>query len=525
VSDLKDVPVDVAEAPPRRLPLLSAALIGVLSLAAALALGHLVAAFIGPNGSPYVAVANAVIDNSPQPIVEWAKDAFGTADKLILKVGMAVVMVLVAIGAGLISRRKPLPGQIVFGIFGVVGTLAVYSRPDLGQIAVLAPVVSLLAGVIVFGWLHRILLPETFGDASHDEGPNRRKFLVTSAGVAVGAGVAGLGGQIIGSSKDAEGSRQAVGQLVPVKTAPMIPADADFAKLGTPTFITPSRDFYRVDTALAIPQVRTEDWSLRIHGMVDKELTFSYSDIRNRPLIERTITMTCVSNPVGGPYISTANWIGIDLAELLAEAGVKPGAEQLFSTSVDGWTSGSPVPVVTDPNRGAMLAIGMNGEPLPIEHGFPARLIVPGLYGYVSATKWVTDIEMTTWQAKKGYWLSRGWGVMGPIKTESRIDKPQGFQDVPAGKVTVSGISWAQHTGIEKVEVRLDQGQWRTAELSAEVNVNTWRMWWLEMDVPKGEHQVFVRATDKSGYTQTDRRVDTVPDGATGWHTTSFSTR
>jgi DMSO/TMAO reductase YedYZ molybdopterin-dependent catalytic subunit len=383
----------------------------------------------------------------------------------------------------------------------------------------------LLAGVLVFAWLHRILLPETFGGVSREEGPNRRKFLVTSAGVAVGAGVAGLGGQLIGSSKDAEISRQAVGPLVPVKSAPMIPADADFAKLGTPTFITPSRDFYRVDTALAIPQVRTEDWSLRIHGMVDKELTFSYADIRNRPLIERTVTMTCVSNPVGGPYISTANWVGIDLAELLAEAGVKPGAEQLFSTSVDGWTSGSPVPVVTDPNRGAMLAIGMNGEPLPIEHGFPARLIVPGLYGYVSATKWVTDIELTTWQAREGYWLSRGWGVFGPIKTESRIDRPQGFEDVPAGKVTVSGISWAQHTGIAKVEVRLDQGQWRTAELSAEVNVDTWRMWWLDLDVPKGEHQVFVRATDKSGYTQTEQRADTVPDGATGWHTTSFSTR
>ncbi|MDT7728183.1 MAG: hypothetical protein QOI21_4759 [Actinomycetota bacterium] len=515
----------MAEAPPRRLSLLHSALIGVLALAAALASGHLIAAFIGLNGSPFVAVANTVIDKSPQPIVEWAKGLFGTADKLILKVGMAVVMVLVAMLAGLISRRKPLPGQIIFGIFGVIGVLAVYSRPDLGQVAVLAPVVSLLAGVLVFGWLHRILLPQPFAGTAPAEGPNRRKFLVTSAGVAVGAGVAGLGGQIIGSSKDAEGSRQAVGLLIPAKTAPVIPADADFAKLGTPTFITPSRDFYRIDTALAVPQVRTEDWSLRIHGMVDKELTFNYSDIRNRPLIERTITMTCVSNPVGGQYISNATWIGIDLAELLAEAGVKPGAEQLFSTSVDGWTSGSPVPVVTEPNRGAMLAIGMNGEPLPIEHGFPARLVVPGLYGYVSATKWVTDIEITTWQAREGYWLSRGWGEMGPIKTESRIDTPQGFEDVPAGRVTVSGIAWAQHTGIEKVEVRLDQGTWKTAELSAEVDINAWRMWWTDLDVPKGEHQVSVRATDKSGYTQTDQRVDTVPDGATGWHTTSFSAR
>jgi DMSO/TMAO reductase YedYZ molybdopterin-dependent catalytic subunit len=305
----------------------------------------------------------------------------------------------------------------------------------------------------------------------------------------------------------------------------MIPADADFAKLGTPTFLTRNDRFYRVDTALTVPQVRAEDWSLRLHGMVAREVRYRYGDIRNRPLVERTITMTCVSNEVGGTYVSTANFVGVDLADLLEEAGVRPGAEQLFSSSVDGWTSGSPIAAALDSSRGAMLALGMNGEPLPIEHGFPARLVIPGLYGYVSATKWVTDLEVTTWGARQAYWLKRGWGREAPIKTQSRIDTPKGFETVSAGKVRVAGIAWAQHTGIAGVELRMDGGPWREAVLSQEVNPNTWRMWWLEFDVPPGGHQVVCRATDKSGYTQTEARAGTVPDGATGWHSIAFTAR
>jgi DMSO/TMAO reductase YedYZ molybdopterin-dependent catalytic subunit len=362
---------------------------------------------------------------------------------------------------------------------------------------------------------------EDFGHEA--DSASRRRFLLTTTGVAVGAGAAGLAGQLISSSRNAEASRAAVGKLVPARAAAPIPADADFAKLGTPSFLTPNNKFYRVDVSLVVPQVTTEQWRLKIHGMVDREVTFNYSDIRNRPLVERTITMTCVSNEVGGPYISTANFIGVDLADLLDEAGVQTGAEQMFSTSVDGWNSGTPVSAALDPNRGAMLAIGMNGEPLPLEHGFPARLVIPGLYGYVSATKWVTDIELTTWKARSAYWLKRGWGEQGPIKTESRIDSPSGFANAKAGKVRIAGIAWAQHTGIDKVELRVDEGDWRQTNLSAEVNKDTWRMWWLDLDVPKGEHQVFVRATDQAGYTQTDQRVGTVPDGATGWHSLSIS--
>ena len=504
---------DLGEAPASAPPSLSrpvAGLIGVLALLVALAAGHLVAAFVGSGASPYLAVGNAAIDLTPTWLKDFAVKTFGTNDKPVLLGGMAVVMLVFAVIAGLISLRRALPGQVLIGAFGVLGIVAVLGRPALGQIALVAPAASLLAGVWVFGFLHRSAL-------TRDLSTSRRRFLIA----AIGAGIAGAVGQWLGSSKDAESSRAAVGPLVPARTAPPVPADADFAKLGTPTFITPNSDFYRIDTALVVPQVRTEDWSLRVHGMVDREITYSYDDIRKRPLVERIVTLCCVSNPVGGPYISTARFLGVDLAGLLNEAGVRQGAEQLFSTSVDGFTAGTPVSALLEPTRGAMLAIGMNGEPLPIEHGFPARLVVPGLYGYVSATKWVTDLEVTTWDAKQAYWLQRGWSEQAPIKTESRIDAPPG--SAAAGKVRVAGIAWAQHTGIDKVEVRLDNGAWQPAVLSTEVTTDAWRMWWAEVGAGRGSHTVTVRATDRSGYTQTDQIVDVVPDGATGWHTISFT--
>ncbi|MFE5566246.1 molybdopterin-dependent oxidoreductase [Amycolatopsis japonica] len=508
-----------------RLPFFGAALIGVVALAAALAAGHLVAGFISANASPYLAVGNGAIDLTPVGLKDFAVRTFGVYDKLVLLGGMAVVMVLAAAVAGIASRRSPVPGIVLIAAFGLLGGLAVALRPDLSAVALLAPLASLIAGVGVFFWLHRLA---SAGPRDEVAGatPSRRSVLLAGAGAVVAAGAAGAGGQLLAGTRDAESSRTAVGRLVPAEPAPPIPADADFAKLGTPTFLTSNRDFYRVDTALSVPQVRAEDWSLRLHGMVREEKRFSYDDIRDRPLIERTITMTCVSNEVGGTYVSTANFIGVDLGDLVREAGILPGAEQIFSTSVDGWTAGSPVVAALDPERGAMLAIGMNGEPLPVEHGFPARMVIPGLYGYVSATKWVKDLEITTWKARRAYWLDRGWGEQAPIKTQSRIDSPKGFETVPAGKVRVSGVAWAQHTGIERVEVRLGaNGSWLPATLSREVGLNTWRMWWTELDVPAGSHQVTVRAVDKSGYTQTDARAGTVPDGATGWHVISFTAR
>ncbi|UMP02365.1 molybdopterin-dependent oxidoreductase [Amycolatopsis sp. EV170708-02-1] len=507
----------------RRLTFGQAALTGLLSLAAALGVGHLVAGFVGYTASPFVAVANFVIDHSPHAVVAWAEQTLETWDKFVLKIGLAVVLVLFALLAGQLSRRTPLPGQVIVGVLGAAGVAAVFVRTDLGQIALLAPVIATVVALVVFTRLQSFFRPKVFFDEREGEGPDRRKVLITGASVAAGAGVAALTGQIVGTRKNAEESRAAVGRLVAARTAPPIPPDADFAKLGTPPYLTPSKDFYRIDTALVVPQVRTEDWSLQIRGMVEREVTYRYEDLRSRPLIERDVTLCCVSNEVGGPYISNARWIGIDLRDLLNEAGVKPGAEQMFATSVDGWTCGTPVEAALDPRRGAMLALGMDGEPLPIEHGFPARIVIPGLYGYVSATKWVTELEITTWAERKAYWLDRGWAKEAPVKTQSRIDAPGSA--VNAGKVVVSGTAWAQHTGVAKVEVRVDQGPWKEAVLSAETSKDTWRMWWTEVDVAAGQHEIAVRATDQSGYTQTQEIAGTVPDGATGWHKVTVNAR
>lgn len=505
-----------------RLPARVAVLTGLLGLAAALAVGHLVASFVGITASPYLAVGNSAIDLAPTPVKDWAVQTFGTYDKVVLLGGMAVVMVLLAAAAGLASRRSSLPGTVVIAVFGIVGGIAVYPRPDLGQLSLLAPVASLVAGLAAFRWLHARAVSARSDTRKRTAGTGRRTFLVGASGVAVGAGVAGFGGELIGKLNSARDSRMAIGTLKVADQAPPIPPGADFTKLGTPSFITSNRDFYRVDTALVVPQVQADDWSLRVHGMVDNELELDFDDIRGRPLVERTITMTCVSNEVGGPYVSTANFIGIELAGLLNEAGVRRGAQQLYSSSVDGWTCGTPVDAGLDPARGALLAIGMNGEPLPLEHGFPVRMVIPGLYGYVSATKWLTDIEITTWDARRAYWLDRGWAREAPIKTQSRIDSPGGFEEVPAGRVTVAGIAWAQTTGIAKVEVSLDDGRWREAELSTSVNENTWRMWKIDLDVRPGQRKVTCRATDESGYPQTARRQGAVPDGATGRHTVLF---
>ncbi len=307
---------------------------------------------------------------------------------------------------------------------------------------------------------------------------------------------------------------------------PPLPSGADFARQGTPSFLTPNANFYRIDTALVVPQVRAEDWTLRVHGMVDSELSLSYDDIRSRPLVERRVTLCCVSNPVGGPYVSTATFVGVELADLLEEAGVRPGARQLFSTSADGWTCGTPVGAALDRERGALLALGMNGEPLPLEHGFPARMVVPGLYGYVSATKWVVDMEVTTWNARRAYWLERDWAREAPVKTQSRVDRPRESATVGLGTVTAAGVAWAQPTGVEAVRVRLDDGPWREADLAADVSDDTWRMWRIDLEITEpGEHRVTCRAVDKSGSAQTGERAPVLPDGATGWHTVAFTAR
>lgn len=493
----------------------TAALVGILGVAAALAAGHLVAALVGPSASPFLAVGNTAIDFTPTAVKDFAVRAFGTADKLVLLLGMAVVLVALAAVAGLLSRRSPTPGTVLAVVVGLLGVVAVLYRPDLGQLGVLAPVASLAAGVAVFRWLHG-----KAAEAPTAEG--RRAFLIASGATVVGTGLVGLTGQLAGGRVDVEASRRAVGDLTPAAPAPAIPVDADFAAEGTPPFLTPNEDFYRIDTALSVPRLRAEDWVLRVHGMVDRELTLRYDDLRRRDLVERTVTLVCVSNEVGGPYISTANFVGVPLRDVLLEAGAHPGADQLFSTSADGWTAGTPTAVVLEPDRGALIALGMNGEPLPVEHGFPARLVVPGLYGYVSATKWVVDLELTTFADRRAYWLERRWAREAPVKVMSRIDSPRHRSKV-SGRVVATGVAWAQPTGVARVEVRVDDGPWRTAALAADVSDSTWRMWRVELDLPSGGHTIESRATDKDGATQPRARVDPLPDGATGWHSVFFT--
>jgi DMSO/TMAO reductase YedYZ molybdopterin-dependent catalytic subunit len=511
-----DTRATAAPAPLDRLPRIRAVGVAVISLLAALGAGHLVAAFVGPSASPYVAVGNWVRDISPHPVVEWAKDTFGTADKTVLFIGVTVVILGLTTAAGLLSRTRPTPGLIIAGAQGILGFIAVLSRPDLGQLGIAAPAVSMVVGLVVFSWLHGKAWPV------EQDRESRRSFLRASVGTVVAAGVAGVIGQLTGNRVDVEESRAEVGKLVPASPAPKLPEGADFAGSGSARFITANRDFYRIDTALTVPRVSAQDWRLRIHGLVDKTTEFTFNDIRDRALIERPVTLACVSNEVGGGLISNANWIGVPLRDLLREAGVKPGADQLFSTSVDGFTAGTPVDALLDPDRGAMLAIGMNGEPLPQEHGFPARMVVPGLYGYVSATKWVVDMEVTTFADKQGYWIPRGWSAKGPIKTQSRIDNPQDGGSVRAGRVTIAGTAWAQTIGIRAVEVRVDD-DWHQAELSTEVDLNTWRMWRVTVPMKSGSHRISVRATDNTGYTQTDALADPAPNGATGWHTIDIS--
>jgi DMSO/TMAO reductase YedYZ molybdopterin-dependent catalytic subunit len=514
-----------------QLPVLVAAGIGVLSVAAALAVGQLAAAFVGVQASPFLAVGNAAIDRTPAQVKDFAIRNFGTHDKTVLLLGMAVALLLFGVLAGLLSRRNSLPGTALAVLLGLVGIAAVLGRTDLGQLGVLAPTISLVAGAMVFRLLHRLAYewiavrdddgPADRGRDSDEADASRRKFLIGTAGVVVGAGVVGAVGQVLVNNNNVEASRTAVGALTSAEPA-VVPPGADFAASGTPSFITDAARFYRVDTALTVPQVSTQSWSLRIHGMVDHERTFSYADIRNRPLVERIVTLCCVSNPVGGPYISNAKFEGVLLRDLLNEAGVKPGADQLLSTSVDGYTAGTPVATLLD-DRGAMLAIGMNGQPLPVEHGFPARMVVPGLYGYVSATKWVTDMELTTFLSRQGYWIPRGYSQLAPVKTESRIDKPASFGRASAGSVVVAGIAWAQTKGIKRVEVRVDGGPWQDAQLATEVTKNSWRMWRTFFDLKPGNHTVESRATDDTGYVQQQAPEDTIPDGATGWPSVAFT--
>ncbi|NUW41570.1 molybdopterin-dependent oxidoreductase [Nonomuraea rhodomycinica] len=359
-----------------------------------------------------------------------------------------------------------------------------------------------------------VMRPGAYGAGGFD----RRRLLTGVAGGVVVAGAATVLGRALGSRQAVDVARGGLALPSPATPAAPLPAGTDFRIGGLSPFVTRNRDFYRVDTALVVPQVDPRAWRLRVHGMVDRPIELTFDDLLGRPLTEADITLTCVSNPVGGEYIGNARWLGVRMADVLREAGLQSGADMLLSTSEDGFTCGTPVDVVMD-GRDALFAVAMNGEVLPVDHGFPVRQVVPGLYGYVSATKWVVDVKVTRFDRDEAYWTPRGWAAQAPIKTQSRIDLPRQGTTLRSGRTTVAGVAWAQHTGIEAVEVRVDRGEWRRARLAAVPGPDTWRQWALDWDAAPGRHTIEVRATDAAGRTQAEQQTPPAPDGATGWHT------
>ncbi|WP_439654083.1 molybdopterin-dependent oxidoreductase [Streptacidiphilus melanogenes] len=527
---------------------------GLGAAAAALAAGDLAAAFTGPGSAPVLAVGSAAIDLTPTPLKDWAVRHFGTQDKTVLLAGIYATMVVLAVLAGLLALRSLRAGVAVFALFAGLGLWAASSR----DAALLPSVVAGLAGAALLTVLIRAGRPSApdgatttvpgtghgMGDrtgpgagesggesAGHgaDPGPERgarrdlgrRGFLVALAATAVGVAVVETAARALTAARyDVARARAALRLPAPVRPLPPVPASAHPVVPGLAPFVTPDSAFYRVDTALTLPQVQPSSWTLRIHGLVDHPVELSFDELLRRPLREVDYTLSCVSNEVGGPYVGTARWLGVSLADLLRETGVRRGAEQLIGRSADGMTIGTPVELVLD-GRDALLAVGMNGEPLPVAHGFPCRSLVPGLFGYTSATKWLVDLELTTFAGLDPYWVRRGWDRTGLVRTASRIEVPAPFARVAPGRVTVAGTAWATHRGVAAVEVRVDDGPWHEARLATAVSPDVWRQWtWNWNAVGSGPHTLEVRATDGTGTVQPQTRHPPFPSGATGWHST-----
>jgi DMSO/TMAO reductase YedYZ molybdopterin-dependent catalytic subunit len=572
------------------------AIIGIVTALVALGAAQVVAAVLAaPASAPVDAVGEVSINNTPEAVKNWAISEFGANDKTVLVWGIRGVLLVFAVGIGLLALRRLWLGMAGMAVFGAIGVAAALAQSGATASYVFPALVGAGVAAIALRYFRALAtlrlasmsavrppggtaaghagtprqptsrgagdvpLP---GRPTHDagpgpdaaasskdvspvpatgpvyrpvradpawagagSGPDRRKFLTASAAAAAGSLVAYGAGSWLASSRNVSAAQRAIRLPRPAVPAPPLPPGVDLKIPGLASFITPNASFYRVDTALVLPEIAPAQWQLRIHGMVRRELVLSFDDLIKRPLIEDYITLCCVSNPVGGPYIGNAKWLGASLRSLLTEAGVRAGASQLLCTSTDGFTSGTPVATAMD-GRDALVAVAMNDAALPVAHGFPVRLVNPGLYGYVSACKWVVDIEVTTYAAAQAYWVPRGWSAQGPIKTESRIDVPTGQNPLTAGRTaTIAGVAWAQHKGIEAVEVRVGNGPWQQAQLAAVPDLDTWRQWVYEWDVnvEPGSYLIEARATDKTGYTQTALAEPPPPNGASGYPSVSVS--
>ena len=487
------------------------------------------------------AVGQTVIDWSPQPVVKFGIRVFGTYDKVALAVGIVIVSLLLGGLLGSATAKRRMVAPLAFAAFGLVGVGAATRDPGLeGGFAIPSAIAAVLAGTAAIWWLLNAAghtapdhadadadadadaaMAGTVGVASSD----RRRFVLgASAGLAA-AIVAPALGRRLAQRFNVEAARAeiALPAATPAgaTTATTVPVATDPAATieGLSTLYTPNNNFYLIDTAFTKPQIDPANWSLKIDGAVDTPLEFTFDELLSMATTEADVTLSCVSNQVGGGLVGNARWLGVPLTDLLDRAGVQPEGNQIYSRSVDGWTCGFPTALAYD-GRTTLVAIGMNGEPLPVAHGFPARLVVAGLYGYVSATKWLDTITLTDWDSVDGYWIPRGWSKQGPIKTQSRIDTATQRQG--SDTVTIAGVAWAPTRGITKVELSVDGGPWVETELGPVLSEESWRQWWFDWTGPEGEHTVAVRATDGTGAVQTDERRPPAPDGATGHDSETF---
>jgi DMSO/TMAO reductase YedYZ molybdopterin-dependent catalytic subunit len=492
------------------------ALAGLLAGLGGLATAYLTATWLGLRGNPVTDVAELVIRLTPGPVAERAIQLVGRHDKPLLVAGVLVVVLLLFAGLGLLAKRAfgaAVGGFAALGVIALTANQSQYAAPATG---ILPSVVGVLTWLVLLGVLTSYLRPEPFSELDRE-----RRFLLVASGVGLGSLVVGLLGWRVGGHRRAVDAAREALDLGAVSN-PGPPRGVEVGLGGITPWKTPTSRFYRIDTSLVPPAISPDDWTVRIHGMVDREITLTYADLLKRPRHEIWTTLNCVSNPVGGPLISNAWWSGTRLKELLAQAGVRPGADAVKQTSDDGWTCGTPLEALQD-DRGAMLAYAMNGEPLPVEHGFPVRTLVPGLYGYVSACKWVRQIEVTTFDSFSAYWTERGWSAQGPVKLSSRIDTPGDGHHVRAGQLRIGGLAWQQNTGISAVEVQLDGGGWQPATLARKTLKDSWVQWVATVDATPGSHRLAVRAVNNDGQVQTAVRADPVPNGSSGWHTISFS--
>ncbi|RAX48627.1 oxidoreductase [Arthrobacter sp. AQ5-05] len=501
-------------------------LAGFAAAAVLFSVAQFVSAFFATASAPLVAMGSVFIDLTPPWLKDFAIATFGTNDKLALFISIGVIAAIAAVLVGILARRSYALAATCIVVLSVAIGTAVLSRPATGVVDLTPTILGSVAGLAALRWLTALASkarPPVPG-GTPVPGASRRNFLIGTAVSLMGAAVAtGVGKSLATARNVADAARSALGLPPAAVTAPPPPANAQIELAGMPKFITPNKDFYRIDTALSVPRINPSEWSLRVHGMVEKEFTMGFEELLAEDLVESYLTLTCVSNPVGGQLVGNAKWLGYPLRLLLERAVPRDGADMVLSTSIDGFSASTPLEVLTD-DRMALLAVGMNGEPLPLEHGFPVRMVVPGLYGYVSATKWVVDLEVTRFAEKAAYWTTRGWSDRGPIKLSSRVDVPRSFASVPSGKVVMGGTAWAQTRGISKVQVQIDEGDWQDTELGAEASVDTWRQWRYEWDGGStGNHVVSVRAFDGDGTMQTSEKADPVPDGASGWQRVQFS--